>query len=191
MLQTFDEKNRDILINISGELVHRDEARISPFDSVVQGGDAVWEGLRLYSGRIFKLYEHLDRLRSSAQALAFAQIPSHDKIVEQIKRTLAEGPAQSHLRKGDHLRVAVGIVQCEGDLLLGDITGRKFGKEIVDHLTMQENGAFLALEVEIHHAPVTALGLEFDRAGNARRDFIGARYFEGFEEAAHLDGLEP
>ena len=46
MLQKFNEKNRDILININGRLAHRDEARISPFDSVVQGGDAVWEGLR-------------------------------------------------------------------------------------------------------------------------------------------------
>ena len=58
-----------------GVLIHRDQAGISPFDSVVQGGDAVWEGLRLYDGRIFKLYEHLDRLRDSALALAFREIP--------------------------------------------------------------------------------------------------------------------
>ena len=68
MLQTFDERNRDILVNIDGRLVHRDEAGVSPFDSSVQGGDAVWEGLRLYGGRIFKLREHLERLRSSALA---------------------------------------------------------------------------------------------------------------------------
>jgi len=89
MLQAFHEKNRDLLININGKLVHRDEAGVSPFDSVVQGGDAVWEGLRVYHGRIFKLIEHLDRLRSSALALAFAVIPTHDEIIEQIKRTLA------------------------------------------------------------------------------------------------------
>ena len=53
MLQQFDARNRDLLININGELKHRDEAGISPFDSAVQGGDAVWEGLRLYDGRIF------------------------------------------------------------------------------------------------------------------------------------------
>ena len=69
MLQTFNERNRDILVNINGQLIHRDKAGISPFDSAVQGGDAVWEGLRLYNGRIFKLTEHLDRLRSSALAL--------------------------------------------------------------------------------------------------------------------------
>ena len=78
MLQVFDERNRDLLININGKLIHRDEAGVSPFDSVVQGGDAVWEGLRLYNGRIFQLNEHLDRLRHSAQALAFAEIPSHE-----------------------------------------------------------------------------------------------------------------
>ena len=63
MLQEFNEKNRDLKININGDLVHRDQAGISPFDSAVQGGDAVWEGLRLYRGRIFKLREHLYRLR--------------------------------------------------------------------------------------------------------------------------------
>src|SRR5438876_6186239 len=59
MLQKFDERNRNLIININGQLVHRDKAGISPFDSAVQGGDAVWEGLRLYNGRIFKLHEHL------------------------------------------------------------------------------------------------------------------------------------
>ena len=76
MLQRFDERNRDLLVNINGRLVHRDEAGVSPFDSVVQGGDAVWEGLRLYDGRIFKLMEHLRRLRDSAAALAFTEVPT-------------------------------------------------------------------------------------------------------------------
>src|SRR5438874_2052266 len=89
MLQKFDKRNRDLLVNINGQFVHRDKAGISPFDSAVQGGDAVWEGLRLYNGRIFKLYEHLDRLERSARALSFAEIPPREKIIEQIKRTLA------------------------------------------------------------------------------------------------------
>ena len=74
MLQKFDERNRDLFVNVNGELLHRDKAGISPFDSAVQGGDAVWEGLRLYKGRIFKLHEHLDRLERSARALSFAEI---------------------------------------------------------------------------------------------------------------------
>src|SRR5438046_10109716 len=89
MLQKFDERNRDLIVNINGELLHRDKAGISPFDSAVQGGDAVWEGLRLYSGRIFKLDEHLDRLERSARALSFAEIPPREKIIKEIKRTLA------------------------------------------------------------------------------------------------------
>ncbi len=89
MLQTFDERNRDILININGELIHRDNAGVSPYDSLVQGGDGVWEGLRVYDGKIFKLDEHLDRLRRSAKALDFQVIPSRDELVEEIKKTLA------------------------------------------------------------------------------------------------------
>jgi branched-chain amino acid aminotransferase len=103
MLQTFDERNRDLRININGELIHRDHAGISPFDSAVQGGDAVWEGLRLYNGRIFKLTEHLDRLRGSALALAFDQIPTHAEITEQIRRTLDA----NKMRDGAHIRLTL------------------------------------------------------------------------------------
>src|SRR5882724_4293840 len=100
MLQKFDEQNRDVIVNINGQLMHRDKAGISPFDSAVQGGDAVWEGLRLYNGRIFKLYEHLDRLERSARALSFAEIPPREKIIEQLKRTLAANKMcdQVHIR---------------------------------------------------------------------------------------------
>src|SRR5947207_194544 len=103
MLQKFNEKNRDLLININGRLLHRDEAGVSPFDSSVQGGDAVWEGLRLYDGRIFKLREHLARLRRSADALAFSEIPADEKIIEEIKRTLAA----NKMRDGVHIRLTL------------------------------------------------------------------------------------
>jgi branched-chain amino acid aminotransferase len=103
MLQKFDERNRDLIVNINGQLVHRDKAGISPFDSAVQGGDAVWEGLRLYGGRIFKLYEHLDRLERSARALSFAEIPPREKIIEEIKRTLAA----NKMRDGVHIRLTL------------------------------------------------------------------------------------
>jgi len=103
MLQKFDERNRDLVVNINGKLVHRDEAGISPFDSAVQGGDAVWEGLRLYNGRIFKLHEHLDRLEHSARALSFAEIPPREKIVEEIKHTLAA----NKMRDSVHIRLTL------------------------------------------------------------------------------------
>ena len=75
MLQQPNEKNRDLIVNINGKLVHRDQAGVSPFDSAVQGGDAVWEGLRLYDGRIFKLAEHLDRLRRFRPGARFHRHP--------------------------------------------------------------------------------------------------------------------
>src|SRR5438093_604598 len=103
MLQRFDERNRDVIVNINGQLVHRDKAGISPFDSAVQGGDAVWEVLRLYNGRIFKLHEHLDRLDRSARALSFSEIPSHEKIIEEIRHTLAA----NKMRDGVHIRLTL------------------------------------------------------------------------------------
>ena len=103
MLQKFDERNRDLIVNINGELICRDKAGISPFDSAVQGGDAVWEGLRVYNGRIFKLDEHLDRLERSARALSFAEIPPREKIIKEIKRTLAA----NKMRDGVHIRLTL------------------------------------------------------------------------------------
>lgn len=103
MRQEFNPANADLIVNVNGKLVHRDEAAVSPFDSAVQGGDAVWEGLRLYGGRIFKLDEHLERLESSAKALAFAEIPSRDDIKREIRRTLeANG-----MRDGVHIRLTL------------------------------------------------------------------------------------
>jgi branched-chain amino acid aminotransferase len=103
MLQQFDERNRDLVVNINGVLTHRDQAAVSPFDSAVQGGDAVWEGLRLYDGRVFALEEHLARLRSSAMALAFADIPADEAIVQEIRRTLAA----NRMRDGVHIRLTL------------------------------------------------------------------------------------
>jgi branched-chain amino acid aminotransferase len=89
MLQTYNPANADLIVNINGKLIHRSEAGVSPFDSAVQNGDAVWEGLRLYGGRIFKLQEHLDRLRKSAGLLQYQGYPSDENIVAQLKKTLA------------------------------------------------------------------------------------------------------
>jgi branched-chain amino acid aminotransferase len=103
MLQEFDERNRNIIVNVAGRLTHRDEAAVSPFDSAVQGGDAVWEGLRLHNGRIFRLTEHLARLRRSAQALAFESVPGDAEIIEQIRRTLIANA----MTDGVHIRLTL------------------------------------------------------------------------------------
>jgi len=98
-----DPRNADIVVHVAGELKPRSQARVSVFDSVVQGGDAVWEGLRVYDGRIAALDAHLQRLQDSAKALAFRQVPSNDEIRAAIFSTLeANG-----MRDNAHIRLTL------------------------------------------------------------------------------------
>lgn len=100
---TTDPRNADILVHVAGRLLPRSEARVSVFDSSVQGGDAVWEGLRVYDGRIAELDAHLERLADSAHALAFALIPDQDAIRDALFSTLeANG-----MRDGVHVRLTL------------------------------------------------------------------------------------
>lgn len=95
-----DPRNADILVHVDGKLLPRSEAKVSVFDSAVQGGDAVWEGLRVYKGRIAALGDHLKRLQNSAKALAFAGVPSSDQIREALFGTLAANGMtdEAHIR---------------------------------------------------------------------------------------------
>ena len=95
-----DPRNSEILVHVGGRLVPREEARVSVFDSVVQGGDAVWEGLRVYNGRIAALNEHLTRLQHSAKTLAFAAVPTSEEVRDAIFATLeANGMRdEAHIR---------------------------------------------------------------------------------------------
>ncbi|MCB0581218.1 MAG: aminotransferase class IV [Phaeodactylibacter sp.] len=103
MLQEYNPKNDNILIYINGALLPRREAKVSVFDSVVQGGDAVWEGLRVYNGRIFCLDRHLERLQNSAHALAFREVPDS----EFITRALFETLRANGMRDGVHIRLTL------------------------------------------------------------------------------------
>jgi len=103
MLQSYNPKNANILVHVGGKLLPREDAKVSVFDSVVQGGDAVWEGLRVYESGIFCLDKHLDRLIDSAHALAFAEIPTKDDVRKAIFETLeANG-----MRNGVHIRLTL------------------------------------------------------------------------------------
>lgn len=98
-----DPRNANIMVHVGGQLVPRADARVSVFDSAVQGGDAVWEGLRVYDGRIAALDEHLLRLQNSAKALAFADVPSNDDLRNAIFATLeANG-----MRDDAHIRLTL------------------------------------------------------------------------------------
>lgn len=103
MLQKFNPKNENIIVHVGGKLFPRAEAKVSVFDSSVQGGDAVWEGLRVYKGGIFCLDRHLDRLQASAHALAFAQIPSK----EEIKKAVFDTLKANNMRDETHIRLTL------------------------------------------------------------------------------------
>ncbi|HSM31886.1 MAG TPA: aminotransferase class IV [Woeseiaceae bacterium] len=102
-MTNIDPRNQDILVYVNGEMKTRAEARVSVFDSVVQGGDAVWEGLRVYRGRIAAFSAHLARLQNSARALAFAAVPSSEEIRTAVFETLRA----NDMRDGAHIRLTL------------------------------------------------------------------------------------
>ncbi|MBT6809077.1 MAG: aminotransferase IV [Flavobacteriales bacterium] len=103
MTQQFDKRNKDIHVWINGSLIHRNEAKISVFDSIVQGGDSVWEGIRVYDGRIFCLEKHLQRLMESAKSMDFKNIPSKEKVKNAIFSTLKK----NNMRDETHIRLTL------------------------------------------------------------------------------------
>lgn len=103
MQQQFNPKNENIFIWVKDKLYPRSEAKISVFDSAVQGGDAVWEGLRVYKGKVFCLNEHLERLQASAHAMMFQQIPDNDFIINAIESTLKA----NEMHDGAHIRLTL------------------------------------------------------------------------------------
>ncbi len=103
MTQEFDQRNKDIKVWVNGKLLHRDEAKVSVFDSIVQGGDGVWEGIRVYDGRIFCLNKHLNRLMESAKSMDFQNIPSSEDIKSAIFATLKA----NNMRHDTHIRLTL------------------------------------------------------------------------------------
>lgn len=109
-----DPRNEHVLVWVGTTttgcgLVPRHLARISPFDASVQGGDATWEGLRVYRDKILSLDKHLTRLVKSAKALGFymdrpaTAVHSKAQITEAIFQTLAA----NGMRDGAHMRLTL------------------------------------------------------------------------------------
>src|SRR5690606_25622812 len=103
MLALPDPRNADLQIWVGDGLRPRAEAKVSVFDSSVQGGDAVWEGLRVYDGKVADLDRHLDRLFDSAHAMAFRGAPTR----EQVKRALFATLRANGMRDGAHVRLTL------------------------------------------------------------------------------------
>lgn len=98
-----DIRNADVLAWVGDRLLPRESAKVSVFDSAVQGGDAVWEGIRIYDGRAFMLDDHLDRLFDSAKAMAFENIPTRHFVTTAIFKTLAA----NGMRDSAHIRLTL------------------------------------------------------------------------------------
>ena len=98
-----DPRNEGTFVHIGGELLRREDARISVLDSLVQGGDGVWEGLRVYDGKIFQFEEHIDRMFNSAKAMHFQGVPSRDEIKDAVFSTLKA----NDMYDGVHIRLTL------------------------------------------------------------------------------------
>ncbi len=84
---TADERNRDIKIYVNGEIVHRDEAKISVYDSGFMLGDGMWEGMRLYNGNWAFFDEHMDRFFNSCKAVSLNVGKDKAGIQDALSRT--------------------------------------------------------------------------------------------------------
>lgn len=98
-----DPRNASILININGELLPRDKAMVSVFDSGFVLGDGVWEGLRLHNGKIAFLDAHLERLYGGAKAIDMEMDVSPQQLTERLYTTLKE----NQMYEGVHIRLMV------------------------------------------------------------------------------------
>ena len=82
-----DIRNRDIMIYVNGELVHRKDAKVSVYDSGFMLGDGMWEGMRLYDGKWAFFNEHMDRLFSACKAVGINIGLDRDGVFEALTRT--------------------------------------------------------------------------------------------------------
>ena len=98
-----DARNADIRIYVDGEIVHRDDAKVSVYDSGFLLGDGVWEGLRLYNGRLAFIDEHLDRLFEGAKYIDLDIGMTREEMVDAVHATLAV----NDMRTDVHVRLMV------------------------------------------------------------------------------------
>ncbi len=89
-------------IYLDGKYVPSEEAKVSVFDHGLLYGDGVFEGIRVYSGRIFRLDQHLDRLFNSAKAIMLQIPPTRDQLIEACCETCR----QNKLKDG-YIRLVV------------------------------------------------------------------------------------
>lgn len=95
-----DERNDNVLIYVNGDLVPRNQASISVFDSGYLIGDGIWEALRLHDGVLVFLDEHLDRLWQAAATVGMDLRMSREDLAAELRRTLEA----NHMHDDVHVR---------------------------------------------------------------------------------------
>ena len=98
-----NKKNKDIFININGELFHRNEAKISVFDSGFLLGDGIWEGIRLHHSKLMFINEHLERLFNSAKGISLEVPLSKKEIIMEIEKVLSK----NNMKDDVHIRLII------------------------------------------------------------------------------------
>ena len=98
-----DPRNDGVLVYVDGDLVPRNEAVVSVFDSGFVLGDGVWEGLRLVNGRLVAIDQHMDRLYQGASAIALDIGMPREALVAAIRTTLE----RNGMTDGVHIRLMV------------------------------------------------------------------------------------
>ena len=96
-------KNKDIFININGELFHRNKAKISVFDSGFLLGDGVWEGIRLHQSKLVFIEDHLDRLYASAKGISLDISYTKEEVINQINSVLN----RNNMNDDVHIRLII------------------------------------------------------------------------------------
>ena len=98
-----DERNKDIKIYVNGDIVHRDDAKISVFDSGFLMGDGIWESFRFQNGKLAFVDQHLYRLRESAAALDMDLGMTNQEILDAIYKTLKANKMETNV----HIRLVI------------------------------------------------------------------------------------
>ena len=132
-----DPRNADILIYVDGDLVPRDQAKVSVYDSGFMLGDGMWEGMRLYDGVWAFFDEHMDRFINSCRAVSLDVGMDADGILAALEKT----------------RIANGM---EGDVHCRLMVTRGVKVKPFQHPSLSQSGPTMVIIME-HSKPVDVL----------------------------------
>ena len=98
-----DSRNKDVLVSVNGDIVPRQEAKVSVFAAGFLLGDGVWESFRLHNGTIVFAEDHLDRLFRGAESISLDIGMSRKEVLEQVNRVISA----NGMHEGVHVRLVV------------------------------------------------------------------------------------